>query len=73
MWWTHNTAMSSTFLFIVGCLGVVIGKIGMSRGELVGLLPFRRDENPALFWYGILFQITLGAVCLIASIVMLFY
>lgn len=64
--------MSSAILFIVGCFGVVIGKIGLSRGELVGLLPFRRVENPALFWYGIAFQIILGAVCLVASIVILF-
>lgn len=64
--------LSSAVLFIVGCVGVLIGKMGLSKGELVGMLPFRRDENPALFWYGIGFQVLLGAVCIVASVVLMF-
>ena len=64
--------MDSAIFLVVAIFGVGMGWIGLARGKLVGLFPCRRSENPVFFWYGIMTQLLLGAVCLVLAIVKLF-
>jgi hypothetical protein len=61
------------FLFLaIGLLAITMGTVGLRRGRVVGLFNWERDTSPGLFWYGVLFQLGLGAVCLILAAVKTF-
>jgi hypothetical protein len=51
-------------LLSIGVLSVTMATIGIRRGRVVGLFNWGRDTSPGLFWYGVLFQLVLGAGCI---------
>jgi hypothetical protein len=51
----------------LGGLGVTLGLVGLRRGKVVRFGEgIYRDTDPNLFWRGVLYQLLLGAVCLLA-------
>jgi hypothetical protein len=62
-------------LLAVGAFGIAVGVVGLRRGKAVALVePLRvaRADRPFLFWYGVGFQLLIGAVCLITAVVKAF-
>jgi hypothetical protein len=59
-------------LLAIGCLGIAVGVIGLRRGKVVAIFDWERRKKPELFWYGIIFQLGLGATCLVLAVYKLF-
>lgn len=55
-------------LFAVGLFALGLGGLGLRRGKVVGVFDWQRSKQPASFWYGIVFQIGLGTVCIVLGI-----
>ncbi len=54
-------------LLAIGLFAFILGAVGLQRGKVVAIFRIERQDNPLFFWYGIAFQLGLGAVCLILA------
>jgi hypothetical protein len=61
-----------TLLLGVGLFAVGVGAAGLWRGKTVDVFQSKRGERPFLFWFGIVFQMGLGIVCLVLAAVKAF-
>lgn len=55
---------ASVWLGSIGLFAIAVALTGLYRRRLVAVWRIRRDEQPALFWLGIAFQLGLGVGCL---------
>ena len=67
-----NDPLGVVLLIGIGVFAILVGVFGMRRGKVVAIFELKQSEQPALFWYGIVFQCGLGAVCLFLGIAKLF-
>ena len=55
---------ASLWLGCIGLFALAIALVGLYRRRLVTVWRIHRDEQPALFWLGFVFQLALGLICL---------
>jgi hypothetical protein len=57
-------------LLLLGLFAVAVGVFGFRRGRVVAVRPLNasRGEQPALFWFGVGFQLLLGLGLLLSAL-----
>ena len=57
---------------LLAVYAIAVSIIGIRRGKVVAIFNVTRDTRPSMFWFGIVFQLLIGIMCLGGAIVKFF-